>query len=231
MAKCIYHVGGSGLGLFISRRLTELHGGAIGFASEAGVGSTFAFYIKSRLGAPPTPRPASPGAHGDDASPHAPQAPKAPKTPEAPDEARGPPADKHILLVEDNIVNQRVLGKQLRRLGMQVTVANHGGECLAYLRSTRYCSSEASAPPLSLVLMDWEMPVMNGLTCVRSIRQLQKEGTVKGHVPIIGITANVRLEQLQEAMEAGMDDVMSKPFRIPELCACIDKTLSSTGQS
>jgi CheY-like chemotaxis protein len=60
---------------------------------------------------------------------------------------------------------------------------------------------------------------------VRRIRELQKEGVVKGHVPVIAVTANVRGEQVKIAMKAGMDDVISKPFRIPELSTCIQKTL------
>jgi CheY-like chemotaxis protein len=70
---------------------------------------------------------------------------------------------------------------------------------------------------------------MDGLTCVRRIRELQQEGVVRGHVPVIAVTANVRSEQVKVAMEAGMDDVISKPFRIPELCACIQKTLGRLG--
>lgn len=115
----------------------------------------------------------------------------------------------YVLIVEDNLVNQRVLAKQLRNLGMEVAVANHGGEALEYLHNTKFCRADESAHELSLILMDWEMPVMNGLTCVRKIRSAQREGVVKGHVPVIGITANVRTEQVQDAMEAGMVRVLS----------------------
>jgi CheY-like chemotaxis protein len=66
---------------------------------------------------------------------------------------------------------------------------------------------------------------MDGLTCVRRIRELQQEGVIHGHVPVIAVTANVRSEQVAVALKAGMDDVISKPFRIPELRACIAKTL------
>ena len=99
-----------------------------------------------------------------------------------------------VLVVEDNLVNQRVLAKQLRKMGMSVAVANHGGEALEYLRTTAYCMP-GEAPQLSLILMDWEMPVMDGLTCVREIRKLEDEGVIKGHVPVIAVTANVRSEQ------------------------------------
>ncbi|KAF1947022.1 hypothetical protein EJ02DRAFT_392786 [Clathrospora elynae] len=225
--------GGSGLGLFISRRLTEMHGGAIGFASKAGVGSTFSFYVKSRKSTTLLPE--------NEENPTLSLSIRAQKTiltgrsrdatDEPPEPIAGddiPASELHVLIVEDNLVNQRVLAKQLRNTGMQVTVANHGGEALEHLRTTNYCIADGSGKPLSLILMDWEMPVMDGLTCVRNIRQLQGEGVVRAHIPVIAVTANVRSEQVEVALKAGMDDVISKPFRIPELCACIQKTLRST---
>jgi len=74
------------------------------------------------------------------------------------------------------------------------------------------------------------LQVMDGLTCVRRIRELQQEGIVHGHVPVIAVTANVRSEQVEVALKAGMDNVISKPFRIPELYACIQKTLDTLAQ-
>ncbi|KAF2854449.1 aerobic respiration control sensor protein-like protein arcB [Plenodomus tracheiphilus IPT5] len=226
--------GGSGLGLFISRRLTEMHGGAIGFTSTEGVGSTFSFYVKGRITNMRSPvgeqnaavdmslRAQSTilnnGHARDEMDEHQKQS-------TAPNDVEVVMEDLHILIVEDNLVNQRVLAKQLRNIGMQVAVANHGGEALDHLHKTRYCVQDHSAIPLSLILMDWEMPVMDGLTCVRNIRQLQKEGLVHGHVPVIAVTANVRSEQVEVALKAGMDNLISKPFRIPDLCACIQKTL------
>jgi signal transduction histidine kinase/CheY-like chemotaxis protein len=240
--------GGSGLGLFISRCLSEMHGGAIAFASTPGVGSTFSFYVKTRKSKPPRlERSGSNVAvdpsirteinppnqrHRDQITPPIPSS--------MPLEKEIANSDLHILVVEDNLVNQRVLTKQLRNLGINVAVANHGGEALEHLRSTNYCIGDARATTdsldatnapannLSLILMDWEMPVMDGLTCVRNIRQLQRDGIVHGHVPVIAVTANARSEQVTVALEAGMDDVISKPFRIPELCACIRKTLKNT---
>ena len=61
------------------------------------------------------------------------------------------------------------------------------------------------------------MPVMDGLTCVRRIREYEQEGKIVGHVPVIAITANARSEQINIAMDAGMDTVVTKPFRIPDL--------------
>ncbi|KAF2128014.1 hypothetical protein P153DRAFT_319207 [Dothidotthia symphoricarpi CBS 119687] len=227
--------GGSGLGLFISRRLTEMHGGAIGFASKSGVGSTFSFYVKSRK--VKTSIPDNETKTTIELSMRARQTvlrsrsrddgnePLLHSNPIEEDVAN---SDLHILIVEDNLVNQRVLAKQLRNIGMHVAVANHGGEALEYLRSTNYCVADKSANHLTLILMDWEMPIMDGLTCVRNIRELQKQGVVHGHIPVIAVTANVRSEQVEIALKAGMDDVVSKPFRIPEICACIQRTLRNT---
>lgn len=63
---------------------------------------------------------------------------------------------------------------------------------------------------LGVVLMDQEMPVMDGLTCTRKIRELEREGKLTGHVPIIAVTANARAEQIQTALDTGMDDVVGK---------------------
>lgn len=72
--------------------------------------------------------------------------------------------------------------------------------------------------PLSLILMDVEMPIQDGLTCTRQIRELEQQGRILGgHIPIIAVSANARLEQILEAKAAGCDDVMIKPYRMPEL--------------
>ncbi|KAK8200187.1 uncharacterized protein BKA78DRAFT_376412 [Phyllosticta capitalensis] len=80
---------------------------------------------------------------------------------------------------------------------------------------------------LTVVLLDVEMPVMDGLTCVRRIRELEREGRLvsgtANPIRVIAITANARIEQVQAAMEAGMDDVVSKPFRVGELIASIER--------
>jgi CheY-like chemotaxis protein len=237
MTCSLSRIGGSGLGLFISRRLTEMHGGAIGFASKAKVGSTFAFYVKCRK-SNNVPRNTSPSSATNlsirtQASVLSNWSRDESDRPSSVGrklgESKVAAAELHVLIVEDNLVNQRVLAKQLRNIGMKVAVANHGGEALQYLGSTRYClADDPTANALSLILMDWEMPVMDGLTCVREIRQLQKQGIIRGHVPVIAVTANVRSEQVSQALKAGMDDVISKPFRIPELCTCIQKTIANT---
>jgi PAS domain S-box-containing protein len=226
--------GGSGLGLFISRELTELQGGEIGFESEAGKGSTFAFYVAARRSSSPSDTSSIPLVHrASDAKgkkeitamvskedKHGKVLAPPATTPAAP----APALKKKVLIVEDNLVNQKVLSKQLKNLGTEVHVANHGGEALEKLRQSTYCT-EGGTLELGVVLMDQEMPVMDGLTCTKMIRQLEREGKIRGHVPIIAVTANARNEQIQTALDVGMDDVVSKPFRIPELVPKIEELM------
>jgi CheY-like chemotaxis protein len=81
------------------------------------------------------------------------------------------PSDWHVLIVEDNLVNQKILAAQITKLGCKTYVANHGGEALDLIRETKhYKGNEKSGKKLSVILMDLEMPVMDGLTCVRKIR-------------------------------------------------------------
>lgn len=140
------------------------------------------------------------------------------------------PKDWHILIVEDNLVNQRILAQQLLKLGCTIHVANHGGEALALIKETvHYTGLEGSGKPLSVVLMDLEMPVMDGLTCVREIRRMEEKGEIRGRLPIIAVTANARGEQIAMARSSGMDDVMPKPFRIGQIRGKIESVLERMG--
>ena len=251
--------GGSGLGLFISRELTEKQGGAIGVASNAGVGSMFAFYIKARRVSPSTP-PLQLTTDGDffrskqanGASVERRSTRTLPAT--APTTAAEKSRPMYCLVVEDNVVNQRVLMKGLRRHGWHVDVAHHGAEALTYLLASRFARHAGATTDLHercVVLMDLEMPVMDGLTCVREIRRLEAQVELR-HVPVIAVTANARAEQISEARAAGMvsrcfvfqgwspegrtgwqraddeqDDVVSKPFRIIDLLPKMAKQLNT----
>jgi PAS domain S-box-containing protein len=228
--------GGTGLGLFISRQLAELHGGRIGVSSESGVGSTFGFFLQCTRTQPSSSRPPlsrQPSTYF--------QASRTASTVQdivaglsspdvlSPTIEISEPVDRdrlHILIVEDNLLNQRVLAKQLTKAGCVVSTADNGLLALDYIATTTFNPSSTEQTPLHICLMDQNMPEMDGLTCCKRIREMEKGGELNGHVPIIAVTANVRSEQIATAKESGMDDVVSKPFRIPDLLEKIESLLA-----
>ena len=127
--------------------------------------------------------------------------------------------------MEDNILNQKLLAKQLRKIGCNVAVADNGLEAIRHVEKTVYSSNgSASATaddylPLSVILMDIHMPVLDGLAAADRIRNMEKDGSLFGRVPIIAVTANARTGQLQEALDHGMDSVVTKPFSLTEVLA------------
>ncbi|KAI1449277.1 hypothetical protein F5Y02DRAFT_257005 [Annulohypoxylon stygium] len=221
--------GGSGLGLFISRKLTEIQNGAIGVASSPGQGSCFAFYIEAQV---PSEEAFRDARAASEAVGHILRSPSStanrsnegPFTTKPTKKLLGPQIEG-VLLVEDNLINQQITRRDLLTSGCAVEVANHGVEALEKLQNTNRGDGQF---PLSLILMDIEMPVQDGLTCTRKIRELEKTGRFKGpRIPIIAVSANARMEQILEAKAAGCDDVLVKPFRILEL---IEKMMVVTRQ-
>ncbi|KEQ60215.1 uncharacterized protein M437DRAFT_77640 [Aureobasidium melanogenum CBS 110374] len=220
---------GSGLGLFLSKELIELQAGRIGVTSTEGLGTTFSFYIKCRK---PTEEPASVPM----TTPRSPRIkghrPRMSRTEAFNDRdleftrQPSPVRGLHVLVVEDNPLNQRLVAKQLRNQGCTVHTADHGLEALEFLSKTSITSSSTSGIKLDIVLLDIEMPVMDGLSCIRKIRDLEQEGFYLRRVPVIAVTANARDEQMREALEAGMDAVVTKPFRIPELLVRMSEVVS-----
>ncbi|KAI0391560.1 hypothetical protein F5Y17DRAFT_468155 [Xylariaceae sp. FL0594] len=229
--------GGSGLGLFISRQITEMLDGQIGVTSTPGVGSTFAFYIRAqRIRRPPPSTPATDPTIRLSSSLGLVAEEKyrqptvnirtgkgAVKVAEREVSPDSPPSPTSVLVVEDNIVNQRVLCKQLRHRGFLVQSANHGKEALEAMFAERIPTDRNPSAGFDVVLCDIEMPIMNGIEFTKEVRRLESVGELEGHVPILGVTANVRSTQVSGALEAGMDGVTTKPYRIQELIEHINR--------
>jgi two-component system, sensor histidine kinase and response regulator len=127
------------------------------------------------------------------------------------------PEKLEILLVEDNLVNQEVALSMLTKQGHKVTVAKNGQEAIARYRKKIF----------DVVLMDVQMPVMNGYEASRKIREIELKKSK--HTPIIGLTANAMNGDRKKCLEAGMDDYVSKPVRLKELVTAIQRTQKKAG--
>ncbi|MDD5248362.1 MAG: response regulator [Rhodocyclaceae bacterium] len=177
--------GGSGLGLTISRRLLQLMGSDVAVDSAPGVGSRFSFVIALKPATPPAA--AAPAA----------AAAVAPST------LAAPIAGARILLVEDNAVNQQVARSFLERAGFAVGVALHGGEALALLETQAF----------DAVLMDLQMPVMDGFAATRRIRADARFADL----PIVALTASAMADDRAECLAAGMNEHLAKPLNAQKL--------------
>lgn len=190
--------GGTGLGLAISKTLVTLMGGDLVVQSRLGEGSEFSFEIPLR--------PA--GKSGSDEEPAERNA--SPKKQSAPPQLE--PLDLHVLLVEDNRLNKVITENFLRSLGIsRLSFAEDGLEALESLRES----------PFDLIFMDCQMPRMDGYQTTRSIRELEQSGELAGRRKIVGLSAAAIRGDRERAMEAGMDDYLTKPLRKKELADCI----------
>ncbi len=183
--------GGTGLGLTICRQLVELMGGALELVSQPGEGTTFWFEV---------PLAAASGREmkGDDERVEPSRAPGV-----------GRPHGRRALLVDDNVINQMVATHLLERLGYDVTVAGDGLEAVEMVDS---------GLRFDVVLMDLQMPKMDGYQATAAIRRLQGSD---GHTPIVAMTASAMEGDREKCLAAGMDDYVSKPVGSRALTAAL----------
>ncbi|MBK7673884.1 MAG: response regulator [Candidatus Accumulibacter sp.] len=231
--------GGSGLGLAIAKRLVELMDGQIGLHSEAGRGTLFWFEIplqKQAADAPPVrqsdlhdaiatalrPRPQTPAAAAPTAAPASANfAPTSEATATPPTAMPWSDAEDacgfggRVLVVEDNPVNQAVAAAMLESLGVVHALVDNGRFALDRLRQERF----------DLILMDCQMPEMDGFQTTAQIRARQREGLLRQLLPIVALTANAVEGDRERCLAAGMDDYLSKPVTRERLAATLARWL------
>ena len=190
--------GGTGLGLTITRRLVELLGGELHVDSEPGRGSCFHFSLPAEMVI----------------------AQKSPATDDKPADVRlnpGAGTGQHILLVEDNPVNQKLALMLLERHGYHVTLADDGQKAVDAMAEGDF----------EAILMDMQMPVMDGIEATAAIRRLEaSRGTTR--TPIIAMTANAMQGDRERCIEAGMDDYITKPIRADQLFSTLASWLQKS---
>jgi PAS domain S-box-containing protein len=191
--------GGSGLGLAISRRLVEAMGGSFKVESVPGVGSSFAFSIRFPL-----------SDHAVAAQQGAPDVTGREGGIQDSAGSEFPPRISRLLLVDDSLENRALMRLLLARQPLTIDEANNGREALELFEQNEY----------SLVLMDIQMPIMDGYTATRMMRRIE-ERSGRRPTPVVALTAHAYEADIRRCKEAGCDDHIAKPFKKKGLLQCI----------